>query len=55
MNTETRLVVATGERAWWGGKMGEGNEVQASSYKTKKSWGCNIVNNVFITLSRDRR
>lgn len=37
-DTENRMVVASGERCWGVGEMGEGDqEVLTSSYKTRKS------------------
>ena len=42
IDTENRLVVAR-DGMWEMGKMDEGGQkVHTSSYKTNKSWGCNI-------------
>ena len=40
------MAVSRGEKGHGVGKMGEGGqEVQTSSYKINKSWGCNVQYN----------
>lgn len=43
LDTKNRMVVARGDEGWGMGKMSErGPEVQTSSYRINKSWGCNV-------------
>ena len=43
IDTENRMVFARGEGVWGVGETGKGDQnIQASSYKTSKSWGCNV-------------
>ena len=40
IGTEKILVVARGRGWGWANRVGEGQKIQASSYKTNKFWGC---------------